>query len=222
MRSLGSLSVIALLLASALTLPAQTPLQLGVAGGIAINDFVGDDTEGTESRTTGYFGGVLVWHPAGIVGFETGVYYMPKGVEFDEDGATGKVKLNYVEVPLLLRLAFPLSQSAIRPVLTIGGAVAFKSSCDVEAEANGVSIEIDCDEFFELLDDNGGIEVETQSVDYGLVAGLAVDIPVGERMILAPSVRYMRGLRDVFEIDGSSVDIKNAGFQVGVALRFGL
>jgi hypothetical protein len=222
MRSQCLLCLAALLLVSAVPLSAQTPMQIGVAGGIAINDVVGDDTEGTESRTTGYFGGVLVWQPAGMVGFETGVYYMPKGAEFDEDDVSGKIKLNYVEIPLLLRLALPISQSPIRPVLTVGGAVAFKSSCNVEGESGGVSVEIECDEFFTMLEDEVGVEAETQSVDYGIVAGLAVDVPAGERMIISPSIRYMRGLRDILEIDGTSVDARNAGFQAGIAVRLGI
>ncbi|HSJ64350.1 MAG TPA: porin family protein [Gemmatimonadaceae bacterium] len=222
MTSPGSLWLAALLLVSAVTLPAQTPVQIGVAGGVAINDVVGDDTEGAESRTTGYFGGVLVWQPAGMVGFETGIYYVPKGAEFNEDGVNGTIKLNYVEVPLLLRLALPISQSPIRPVLTIGGAVAFKSSCDVEGEGGGVSVEIDCDEFFTLLEDEVGVKAEMQSVDYGVVAGLAVDFPAGERMVISPSIRYVRGLRDILEIGGTSVDARNAGFQVGIALRLGI
>jgi hypothetical protein len=220
MRFSLSLGGLALVLATGPTLQAQSPFQLGIAGGVAISNLDGDDVEGAASRTMGYFGGVLVWQPAAMLGFETGVYYVPKGAESDFEGEDGTIKLNYVEVPVLLRLAFPLAQSSIRPVLTVGGTVAFKASCDLEADAGGASVNIDCDEFFELLGDEFGVDTEVQSVDFGLTAGLAADIPVGERVILSPAVKYTRGLRDVLEIDGFSVDAKNSSFQVGLALRF--
>jgi hypothetical protein len=210
---------LALLCGSVAATEAQAPIQLGVAGGVGFQNVKGDDTEGADSRTTGYFGGVLVWQSAGIAGFETGVYYMPKGAEADFEGATAEIKLTYVEVPLLLRIAPTMGESAIRPVILAGGFVAFKSKCEVEGESGGVSVTIDCDEFFSMIDDETDVEAEVQSLDYGITGGLAVDIPVGERAILSPVVRYTRGLKDVLEVDGESIDAKNDGFTVGVAVR---
>ena len=219
MRHLHSLIAVTLLIGSAAAVQAQAPIQLGAAGGAGFHDVVGDDTDGADTRTTGYFGGVLVWQPAGIAGFETGVYYMPKGAEADFEGASAKIKLNYVEVPVLLRLALSMGESQIRPVIVAGGFVAFKSKCEVEGESGGVSATIDCDEFFAMIEDETDVVAEVQSMDYGVTGGLAVDIPVGERAIIAPVVRYTRGLKDILEIDGESIDAKNAGFTAGVAVR---
>jgi hypothetical protein len=209
----------ALLLAFTGAAQAQSAVQLGVTGGVSISNFTGDDVDETDSRTSGYFGGVLVWQPAGMLGFETGVSFVPKGAKASDEGDEFEIKLAQIEVPLLLRLALTPAGRSIRPVLTVGGAVAFKSSCDVEVSSGGLSQELDCDEFFKLLNDDSGIEAETQSVDFGLVAGFAVDVPVGERAVVSPHVRYTRGLRDVIEFDGESLAAKNTNVQVGVAVR---
>lgn len=212
MQHLRSLAgVVALLLVSGASLHAQAPIQLGVAGGVSIADVTGDDTEDASSRTAPFFGGVLVWQPMGIAGFQTGLYYVGKGAESDLGGETGKVKINYVEIPLLLRLALRMGESAIRPVITAGGYVAFKASCDVEAG----DFEAECDEVFSDLAEE---DVEVESVDYGVSAGLAIDIPVGERTIVAPLVKYSRGMRDIFKVD-PSLDAKNTAVQVGVEVR---
>lgn len=222
MRVIASLCLTALVLAVSVESQAQSPFQLGVAGGVAFSNLAGDEVEGTDSRTSGYFGGAFVWQPTGVLGFETGVHYVARGAESDFEGDQATIKLNYIEVPLLLRLALSPAGSSIRPVLMVGGAVAFKASCDIAAEGDGVSVEIDCDEFFELIGQDLGIDAETQSVDVGLSAALGADIPIGQRLILAPALRYTRGFIDVLEINGQSVEGKNSSFQLGVALRFTL
>jgi hypothetical protein len=192
---------------------------VGVSAGAAINDIVGDETDELDSRTTPYFGLVLVTQPASLVGFETGLHYVSKGasLEDDDDDVEADIKLTYVEIPLLLRLAFSGTSSGMRPVLKAGGYVAFQSSCDVEGEAGGISVEIDCDEFLEAI--GAGDESDFESFDFGLKGGAALDIPVGQRAVIAPEITYTRGLRDILEIDGESQDGKNSTIQIGVSVR---
>lgn len=218
-RCIHVLSAVAVLLGSGAAVDAQAPIQLGVAGGASFYKIVGDDVDDADTRTGGHFGGVFVWQPASMLGFESGVYYAMKGTEFAADGDEGKLKLNYIEVPLMLRLALAPS-STIRPVVMLGAFAAFKASCDVEATSGGITAEMECDEFFTLLEDQVGVEAEVKSFDYGVTAGAAVDIPVGERMIISPAARYARGFQDLLEIGGDAIDAQNSGFQVGVALRF--
>ena len=189
---------------------AQAPgLQFGVIGGVSIANLVGDDVEDSDSRSAPFFGGTLVVQPAGSLGFETGFLYMPKGASTDFDEGTGTLKLDYVEVPLLLRLGINML-GPIKPVILLGGYVGFKASCKVEGEGDGFSAEVDCDEF----------ELETKSMDYGLTGGLSVDIPVGDRAILSPTVRYSRGLADIPDVEDT--DVKNSAIQLGAALRIRL
>lgn len=189
---------------------AQTPLQFGVIGGVSIANFSGDDVGDADSRSAPFFGGTLVVQPTGSLGFETGFLYMPKGSSTDFEGGTGTLKIDYVEVPLLLRLGINLAASPIKPVVLLGGYVGFKAACEVEGEGDGVSAEIDCDEF----------DFDVKSTDFGVTGGLGVDIPIGARAILTPTARYSRGLTDVPDVDAA--DAKNSAVQIGAALRIKL
>lgn len=203
-----------------MSLGAQVSWQAGVSVGAAISDISGDDTQGIDSRTAPYFGLSLVGQPATIIGFETGLYYVSKGASVDDEDVEVDIKPTYLELPLLLRLALPSGESGIRPVIKAGGYMAFQSSCDVEARGGGVSIEVDCDELFDLIGEDE--ESEIQSVDYGVKAGVAVDIPIGERVVLAPELIYTRGLRDILEVDGESIEGTNSTFQIGIGVRLRL
>lgn len=207
----ATLLFLALLLLAAPGLYAQnSSLQVGAGAGLAISNFTGDDAGDTDTRNAPFFGGVLVWHPAGaMLGFETGAFYVSKGASGEEEGVEVEFKIGYVEVPLLLRLGFPMA-SGITPVVNLGGAVAFKASCKFGGADEGVSVEVDCEE--------AGYDVK--SVDFGGMAGVAVDIPISARAVLAPFARYTLGLANVPDADeGDDVDLKNTSFQFGAMIR---
>lgn len=208
------LLLLALLLLAAPGLYAQnSSLQVGAGAGLAISNFTGDDAEDTDTRNAPFFGGVLVWHPAGaMLGFETGAFYVSKGASGEDEGVDVEFKIGYVEVPLLLRLGFPM-ESGITPVVNLGAAVAFKASCKVGGSEGGVSVEVDCDE--------GGYDVK--GVDFGGTAGVAVDIPIGARAVLAPFARYTLGLANIPDVDeADDVDLKNTTLQFGAMIRMRL
>jgi hypothetical protein len=211
-----------LLIAAAFVVTAQAaaaqtgPLQIGPAAGVAITTFVGSDADDADSRTSPYFGASVVYHPVlAMLGFESGVYYVQKGASTRFEGATGTLKLTYIEIPLLLRLGMNLQNSAIRPYAALGGSIGFNTGCSVEAAFGGVSVSFDCD------DPEMEGELAVRAVDFGISGGAGVDIPVGMRGVLTPSLRYTHGLTSVD--DGTPrADLKNSAFQLGVSFRFSL
>jgi hypothetical protein len=83
----ATLLAVTLVTTAAQFVSAQVPaLQIGATGGVAITTIVGDDIADAESRTSPFFGGALVFHPAASVfGFETGVLFVPNGASTDFD-----------------------------------------------------------------------------------------------------------------------------------------
>lgn len=191
----------------------SSPLQLGAEVGLAAASIVGGDSEDSDTRTTPYGGFTLVVHkPNARFGFQTGLLLVPKGASTDLDNGKASFELNYVEIPLLLRISLPLRESNIVPTLLLGGSVGVKNSCKVTGESGSLKQSIDCDDSaFE-----GDLDVKT--VDVGASAGLEVGIPIAKRFMLAPTIRYTRGLTKI--VDATDDDqAKNAVFQGGVAFR---
>jgi hypothetical protein len=213
----ATLLFIVLLAVSASAIHAQTSyLQLGPGVGVVISTIVGDDTDDVEGRTSLFGGASLVIHKSGsAIGFETGLYYVPKGASVEGFEGEGALEITYFEVPALLRLGFRMQNSEIMPVLLLGGSIGLKGSCKVSAESGSASASIDCD------DSAFQGELDLKAVDFGISAGAAVDIPMGARTILAPSIRYTRGLSNIGDTSDNA-DAKNSAIQIGAVLRFRL
>ncbi|MEO7996518.1 MAG: porin family protein [Gemmatimonadaceae bacterium] len=191
----------------------SSPVQVGVDFGAVIASVVGDGDENTDSHKAPYAGASLVVHKTGArFGFQTGLYLVPKGSTSKDTDFSAKLSLNYVEIPLLLRVAFPLQGSKVVPALLLGGSVGIKTSCNATFEAGVVSTKLDCeDSSFE-----GDLKVKT--IDFGVSGGVEVAIPVGTRFFLAPTVRYTRGLIDIADTSDKQ-HAKNTAFQIGAMFR---
>lgn len=191
---------------------AQMAVEIGPVAGLAITNIVGDNTEDLDSSNSLFFGASIVMQaPASMIGFESGVLYVPKGTSIGD----GSLNLTYVEIPLMVRVGMDLQNSPIRPVAMIGGSIGINTGCEIEGSDGEVSMEIDCDD--PLFDE----PIEIRQIDFGVTAGIGLDIPIGTRGILAPSVRYTRGLTDIDDTDEGG-DAKNSAIQIGVAFRFAL
>jgi len=192
---------------------AWAQVQLGAFGGAALATFTGDDADDAETRTSPTFGATLVWQPASAIGFETGMSYVPKGASASFDGGRGTLKIGYLEIPALLRLAPTLQGSQLRPVVQLGGALAIKTSCEFEAVSGSASLSLGCeDSVWEGM-------LDLKSIDFGLRAGFALDVPLGETMIVSPGASYTLGLLDIGDTSDNA-DIKNSVIQLGVGVRF--
>ncbi len=209
MRKIFAVAAIAATLVAADDAAAQS-FQFGPGAGVSIANVTGDDAGETDSRT-GFFGGAqVIWQaPGSLFGFETGAMYVQKGAKIAEADAT--IELDYIAVPLMLRVAPPMGSSSFTPVFGLGGEAAFEVGCSVTGEAEGVDVDVDCEEF-----DEAGLQ--TKSFDFGLAASVGLDFPVG-RMTLAPFAKYTYGLTSIDDSEAEG-DVKNSGFLVGAALRF--
>jgi hypothetical protein len=137
------------------------------------------------------------------------VLYAQKGGKGSDEGVDVTFKLDYIEVPLLLKYTFGAVDAGARPHLYLGPAIAFKMSCKFAGESEGVGLDFDCEDFSDFG--------EIKSTDFGGIVGAGVNI----RDFLL-GVRYELGFTKIAEsVDTGTEDIKNStiSFYLGYAFR---
>ncbi|WP_022836511.1 porin family protein [Salisaeta longa] len=203
-------TIATLLLLAFFALPAQaqeSPLKIGLRGGFAQSTVYGDDVAQSDYRP-GFSGGLFATYVVNdAFSIQPEVLYTVKGgknIEFEGTTSDLRWRLDYIQVPVLLKLSAPLN-GVITPRLYVGPQVSFL----VGAEQNGVDV-----------DDS------LKSVDFGGVAGGEIGLDVssftgGVLDEIALDARYGLGLVALDDTAGE-LDVKNGTFTSSLSLRFGL
>lgn len=197
-------------------------LTFGITGGASLSTFTGDLVEDAKNYSTYIVGGFV---RIGAMGFavQPGLYYAGKGAKSEDPtgGDEGTVKLNYIQVPLVLRLRL-----GNMFYVGAGPAIGFKVSCKLAQPLSSSYSGTDCAE--------GASEDPVKSTE---VSGIAeAGIEFGKFSIGA---RADLGLTNVFEVgtatfnrntslrarterelQGSSLDVKTRTISVVAAIRF--
>jgi hypothetical protein len=207
-----------LALVGAHSVAAQMPgLQIGVEGGTATTTLTGTGAQSVRSRTSDYFGALLVvQNEHSPLGFETGIALIQKGAVNAMSGGRISLETNYVEVPLLLRVGLPPARLPIVPTFVVGASIGFRDGCRIAFVTASSSGANDCNSRAQ-----GGAAFQLKAVDLGMTAGVGVDIPLGSKAVLAPTVRFTRGLSNISNA-ASAPDVINSAVQLGVGLRWRL
>lgn len=214
----------ALALAVVATLPATLEAQeigLKLGGSMAKTDLSAEGIGIDPDSRFGLAGGGFIRFPFGpLLSLQAELLYAQKGFEIafeDEDLGEFDIgfHLDYVEIPLLLRIALPTGPM-LSPYVLMGPAVALEASCKSKVEFSGLSASVDCDE----TDPETGISADTKSVDVGAALGGGVAFPMGPGS-LSVEGRYTFGLVDINDIEGAdAAEMKNrawyflAGFSI--------
>lgn len=186
---------------SGTTAHAQSP-SVGVRVGLNLADLsFSSEAEVNDSKNlTGLVAGLFVTVPVtGIVGFQPEVLFSMQGTRFTEEGETAKIKLDYVQVPLLGR--FKLTSGSPLSVL-VGPSLGFRSRAKIEVPGAPTDF---ADEF----------EDDVERFDVGLVTGLTFD---AGRLVV--DGRYTWGLTNVAKDDTDPGTAKNRVFSVSAGIRF--
>jgi hypothetical protein len=128
-------TTVALLIAVAGTLPAQAPTTLGLTGGINLASVSGSDDD-PSSRTGFRVGAFMTRAIAPAVSLQPELVFTSKGAAFE----TADLVINYIQIPVLIRVELPSATGSTVPYALIGPAMAFKVGCDIQAD-NGQSVE---------------------------------------------------------------------------------
>jgi Outer membrane protein beta-barrel domain len=201
----------------------STPLgvaQIGLEGGWTISNFVGNELDNDSNRNGGYGGLTFIIQPnTSPIGFQTGVLYVQKGAKssFSSGGGStpvisGGVKLTYIEVPAMIRIGVPLSLAGAAPTIVGGASLGWRVDCRAIIETGSNSASRSCDDA--LLNE----DLDTKRFDLGATVGVELPIKVGERGLIVPTVRYVRGMTRISDVNGN--DTKNSSVMIGLGLRF--
>jgi hypothetical protein len=173
--------------------------RFGVTGGMNIATLSGADAE-VQNRNGFMAGGLVVLPVARNLALQPGVLFATKGADFPAtQNVSGGMKLQYVEVPLVLRLDIPAS-GGVKPFAYAGPAFSLKTGCAFEGRAGGVSASISCDDVFGQVGEPAGVTLRAGDVGGLVGGGLAFD--VGGR-VLTIGARYEVGFVSTMS-DGDS------------------
>jgi hypothetical protein len=206
-------------------------LHPAITGGVVFSTWTGSDVGSGANYRTGVHGGAtLAYDLSPIIALQTGLIYSQEGVTADlGSGVSGTFKLDYLRVPVYLRVRFSGSAAAsIRPYLFAGPVVGFKVNCSVEASSSGNSASADCDQL-----SSAGIEIV--GTDFDGRFGVGADFgrfeiyghyQIGFKSVIhavstgptAPPAPPMAG--SLMAGSSSDPDVKNQGFAIGVAFGF--
>ena len=100
---------------------SQAQMQIGPKAGLNISNISGNDAGSPDSKT-GFCGGLFFMYQfSNMFAVQPEAYYTMKGAKEKESiegyTATATVSLDYIEVPILLKLVIPIQGSAV-PRLT--------------------------------------------------------------------------------------------------------
>jgi hypothetical protein len=179
--------------------------QIGAIVGATFSTLRGID--GLDSRT-GLIGGLsFVFPSSGPLSLQTGATFVGKGAEAG-DASTQGIEINYLEVPLLLRLGLSRGGS-VTPHVYAGPYFGLQLSCTLEGTS------ADCDSV-------GSVNPKT--VDLGGILGGGLDFHFGP-LILTGGLRYAFGVSKVADFEFGSVreSAKNGTFAIytGLAIKLG-
>ena len=193
-------SILALAFTAIVTLPAiaeaQSPVTVGVKGGVNIAKLSFDDDEDNEDLKSlvGAVAGLFVGKQFNdTFGFRLEGLFSQKGVKNAEAGDDFKFKLTYVDVPLLLTLG-PSSSDDTRFNVFTGPQISFNTKAE--------------DEFLGVTTDR---DEDVKSTDFGWVLGAGL-----EKGRITADARYTLGLSNIAE---SGTDVKNKVFSVMIGVK---
>jgi len=189
-----------------LCLPAFAGAQtaVGVKGGLAVSNITGDSEEQPDWLFGWSAGGFVGIHLAPGLYLQPEVLYTRKGSKLTEGGSTAKTNLDYVEIPVLLRLSPEAAKIGFD--LFGGIAPALRTRARFVFEGGG---ELD-----------GLEDLDTDISD--LITKWDVGVVVGAGFHLGPvttEFRWTEGLMNIIENPESGESAKNRSISVLIGFR---
>jgi hypothetical protein len=204
-------AILAAALMAGLPAAATSQVSFGVKAGLNVATLAGDDVpDEVDSRTGLVAGGLMNLRLSDLLSIQPEALYSQKGaggsLDLFGERLDFTLKLDYLEVPVLLRLTVPTA-AAVQPSLHFGPTFAFELSCKVTVSGFGETDTEDCD--------NGFDDPDRRKFDPGLAVGGGLDIPVGRGTLLLDA-RYTVGLRSLDSTD----DVRSRVLSLSAGFRF--
>jgi hypothetical protein len=186
---------------------AQVKISGGVLGGLNLANVTVDPTPtGIDfSNLTGFAaGGVLNFEFTGGFGIQVEPMYIQNGAKVSSGSIEEKIKVNYIDIPVILMYTFATGQGEVEPYVMAGPVLGIRLSAK---ETNGGEVDI---------------KDYTKGSNFGGTFGAGVKIPVGMNRIFIEG-RYTIGFSDINNGIATNTTIKTKGIQVlaGITFPFG-
>lgn len=196
----------ALFAVSTISVYSQPTLSLGLEGGLNLANVSITPSQTSNSRTGLIIGGVLDIGISRNIGVTTGLRFTMKGFQITNGGATFTDKLNYLEVPALLKVKFPLTE--VKPYLVGGPVLGIRVSASEEQSNGTQTADVDASSAYE-------------TIDFGLLFGGGLDFNVANKTDLFIQAGYGFGLSNIWK-QTTTVTVKNYGIQITGGVKFKL
>lgn len=209
-RTITVLALAALAVTLGLPRPAAADVQFGLKVGGNLANLTGADADAitdTLKTKVGFVGGVFLALNLGkAVTVQSEILYTMKGASYEfvdlDETYSGKLYGDYIEIPLLLKIKFPLG--GVQPFVFAGPSVGFKLGEKITME--GETIELpEGESFFE-------------NNDYGAIFGAGLGL--GRKLHL--DVRYSLGLQKVIAMaeGDEALDVKSGVWAATLGFAF--
>lgn len=172
----NTIGVVALLFGALIPVPSWSArdVMLGIRGGANVANFTGEDVF-HNSSSVGFVGGVFARYGlSDRWSFEPEALYTMRGAEFSVEDIETEQQTNYIEIPLLARIAWG-QDAMFRPSLFAGPSVGFLLKNRI---VDGAEIDL---------------KDGSNDVDAGGIIGAALDYTLGGG-VLVLDARYEMGL----------------------------
>jgi len=162
------------------------------AATLSTNDETDFDPKVRTGLVVGLFGTVPI---TDMVAFQPEVLFSQQGAKVEEGSDSGKIKLDFVQIPLLAK--FKLGANSPVHAL-VGPSFGFRTKAEVEAN-----------------DETDDIAEDVEKMDVGLVTGVGINVGPG-----VVDARYTWGLRNLDKTPDSTDKVKSRVFSISFGWRF--
>lgn len=172
--------------------------EIGVTAGLNLASLAGAETP-TEKRTSrsDFMAGVFLIYPSrGPASLQAEIDYSRQGGKLSDQGAEAVFKINYITIPVMLRLGFSDKIDGVRPALYGGPFIAVKAGCSASFQQGTLNLNGDCG--------SSSVDVQVNRMDFGVTLG--GEVAYGPMGVFA---RYSVGLQSIDNQKTNPQDITN-------------
>lgn len=186
---------------------SQTQLGIKIAPTFVSNRAKNDSLTANGDATKARFSlGLIIDQPLSeMYFFSTGLIYMPKTTEFSVNSIFEEYKLQYLQLPITMKLFTNEIAPDFKAYLQIGG---------------GMEIKI----YDEKMNKNYNIISEFSPIDFSAIIGGGAEYKLGINTTVFLGVSYQRGLINVVKTTPSSIyedlQIRNTVFSIDLGIKF--
>jgi hypothetical protein len=192
------LLVVAVVALGSIGLVQAQEIDFGVQAGVNFANVNGDDTDDADGRTGINVGVTGEYQFSPSVGLLVGAIYSQQGLQSEDSGFESKLKLDYINVPVLGKFYLGGSGFAIEA----GPQIGFLVNDELEFEGDGVS---------------GSESIDAESIDFSALGGLSYRFKEGATLEgVSFSARYQYGFTDIVQ----DVDVRNSVFSLNLGYKF--